>query len=53
MTNEDTNAMKQLAKYTYNAMQIRKTVIDINNVAKCFQAYVRIEPLGSLQDKGY
>ena len=51
MTNEDTNVMKQLAKYTYNAMQIREKVINIDNASKCFQSYVLIEPLRNVQDK--
>ena len=53
MTNEDTNVMKQLAKYTYNAMQIRKKVINIDNAGKCFQSYVQIDPLRNVQDKSY
>ena len=53
MTNENTNVMKQLAKFTYNSMQIRKKVIDIDNAGKCSQSYVQIEPLRNVRDRSF
>ena len=45
MTNEDMGVMKQLAKFTFNSMQIRDNVIKIDNVSQCFEACVQIDPL--------
>ena len=45
MTNEDETVMANLAKFTYNSMEIREKVVKLENIHQCFHVRVLLKAL--------